>query len=711
MTVIPYSVNRRELWDDFVDNSKNGTFLLKRGFMDLQADRYFDCSVMVFEGVDMNDENREAELTAQNLVALMPANWDEKEQTVHSHQGLTYGGLILRQTATQLEVMEIIRDIALFYISYLQARRLVYKPIPYIYSSLPSAEDLYALFRAHARLTQRRLSTAVPIRNPLRMRTTQMQQARKAIDYGFYIDRMPEGDWQSLDEYWQLLTDELARNGHSLSHTLDEIKLLIERFPRQIRLYLVRHSQHIVAGVIVFETRQVAHIQYVAATDEGRQYGALDLIFRHLINERYRQMEYVDFGISNDDSALILQKENYGGRTLCYDTYEVHLHQNNILRIVPQPQSTPVSQVKFLDLQKVTDSYQPQIDDALLRVTQRGWYLLGEEASNFEQTFATYVGARHCIGVGNGLEALTLILMAYRQTEHWQPGDEVIVPANTFIATILAVTHAGLTPVLCEPDPQTFLIDTAQIEPLITPRTRAVIPVHLYGRSCDITAIRQIADIHQLKVIDDAAQAHGAMHHGRRVGSLCDATAFSFYPTKNLGALGDAGGITTDDDTLAQTVRALANYGSTQKYQHQFKGINSRMDELQAAVLAAKLPQLDSRNQRRRQIAERYRALIQNPLITHPQQPADPAEHVYYAYVIRCPQRDQLRDHLARHGIQTLIHYPTPPHRQEAYAEWSHLRLPVTERLQSQILSLPISSVLTDEEVNYVAQTLNAFNE
>ena len=717
MTIIPYSINYRRLWDDFVAHSKNGTFMMQRGFIDSRDGEFFDCSVMVFDGVALDDEHCGSELTASNLVALLPANWDEASRTVYAHQGLLYGGLIVCEEVTQKEVVRFMKNILLYYISYLRANQFVYKPIPYIYSNVPSAEDLYALFRAKARLTHRMVSTVVSLRNPLRMETLRMRQARHAIDRGYYIDRMPQGDWKSLEEYWQLLEDVMQRNYQTRpAHRFEEIKSLMENFPAEIKLFLVLHERQIVAGALLFETRLVAHVQYIAATDEATRDGAPDLLLHHLVGERYRKKEYVDFGPSNErggwylNDALIAQKEGFGGRAVCYDTYEVRLDTPTIQAMLEEPQSTVVEKVTFLDLRILTNSYEPALSEAISHVVERGWFLLGDETRAFEQEFADYVGARHCVAVANGLEALVLILKACRQLYGWTEQNEVIVPANTYIASILAISEAGLRPVLCEPEADTLLIDPGQIESLVTPQTCAIMPVHLYGRCCPMEAIRQIAQRHGLRIIDDAAQAHGASQGGRRVGSLADATGFSFYPTKNLGALGDAGAVTTDNDELARIVRTMANYGSQKRYVNEYKGMNSRMDEVQAAVLRVKLPQLDERNERRRQLARLYHQCIINPLITLPAIPEDEKEHVFHLFTIRCPQRDSLKDYLAQHGVETIIHYPTPPHQQQAYAEWNQLRFPITERIHREILSLPLNSMLTDDEAIYIADLINAFN-
>lgn len=717
MTVIPYSINKREDWDSFVRSSKNGTFLLQRGFMDYHADRFFDCSVMVYEGITPADGYQEEAPDSRGLIALFPANWVEDEACVYSHQGLTYGGLILQPEVTQTEVLRIMRAVLLYYQSYLQARRVVVKPIPYIYSGIPSGEELYALFRAGAMLRRRQVSTVVSLSHPMKMRTLRLRQARKAIEHGFYIDRMTEGDFDTLEEYWKLL-DAVLVTHHDVHpvHNVAEMKLLMQRFPKDIKLYLVKSGQEIVAGTVIFETPYVAHVQYIAAGEEGRAHGALDLLFRHLINERYKQMEYVDFGISTEqggyflNEGLIFQKEGFGGRAVCYDVYDIMLDRARLVNMCGTKPEEEDEKVLYLDLKKVSDSFEPTLSEEVARVVRSGWYLLGRENDRFARMYADYCGTTHCVPTGNGLDALADILRAYRHILGWEENDEVIVPANTFIATILAVSHAGLKPVLCEPSLADFLMDVHQAEQLITPRTRAIIPVHLYGRLCDMKALRDLAERHGLKLIDDAAQAHGASLQGVRAGNLAHATAFSFYPGKNLGALGDAGCVTTNDQELARMVQAVGNYGSEEKYVHQLKGVNSRMDEIQAAVLCVKLQRLDQDNERRRTIAHMYDEGIQNPLVTLPSVASDPLSNVYHVYPLRCPARDRLQEFLASRGIQTQIHYPTAPHKQLAYAEWANQKFRISERIHAEELSLPISPMLTDREVERVIDAVNAFN-
>jgi dTDP-4-amino-4,6-dideoxygalactose transaminase len=360
--------------------------------------------------------------------------------------------------------------------------------------------------------------------------------------------------------------------------------------------------------------------------------------------------------------------------------------------------------IKFLDLKKINERFRGELDAAAKRMLDSGWYLLGKEIEQFEVDFAAYCGVTHCIGCANGLDALKLIIKAYG----FGPGDEIIVPANTYIASILAISDNGCTPVLVEPKWETRLIDEDLIEAAITSRTKAILVVHLYGRAMNMTKVWAIAKKYGLKVIEDSAQAHGAMFDGRRTGNLGDASGFSFYPGKNLGCLGDGGAVTTNDDELAAKVRALRNYGSDVKYHFPYQGTNSRLDEIQAAWLGVKLSHLDDDNQRRREIAARYSAEIENPLIELPQGPNDESM-VWHVFAVTCPRRDELQKYLTDHGIQTVIHYPIPPHKQPCYAGWNDRSYPITERIHREILSLPISPVLTDEEVETVIHFVNDF--
>ena len=364
--------------------------------------------------------------------------------------------------------------------------------------------------------------------------------------------------------------------------------------------------------------------------------------------------------------------------------------------------------IPFLDLKKVNEKYQSEIEQAVLRVARSGWYVLGEEVKQFESCFAQHSQVENCIGVGNGLEAIKLILCAYKELGVMADGDEVIVPANTYIATILAITESGLTPVLVEPDSRTYTIDPARIEQKITPRTKAILPVHLYGLCCPMDEINKIAQKYNLKVIDDAAQAHGAVYKGKPVGGLCDATAFSFYPTKNMGALGDAGAITTNDNQLAEVVRALANYGTETKYINKYKGFNSRLDEMQAAILSVKLKYLLDETRYRQELAAIYLQGIVNNQIVLPFVETI-SEHAFHLFVVRCQRRDELQKYLLKQGIQTQVHYPLPPHKQVAYKEWNDMSFPITEIIHNEVLSLPLNTALTTSEVVKIVEYIDEF--
>ena len=364
--------------------------------------------------------------------------------------------------------------------------------------------------------------------------------------------------------------------------------------------------------------------------------------------------------------------------------------------------------IPFLDLKTVTELHADEIRQAALDVIRSGWYLQGQATDAFEQHYAEYIGCRHCIGVANGLDALTLIYRAYIEMGVMQPGDEVIVPANTYIASILAITENGLNPVLVEPDTETLEMDDSLIGQAITPRTRSIMTVHLYGRCAYTERIGELCRQYRLKLVEDNAQAHGCRYKEQRTGALGDAAGHSFYPGKNLGALGDGGAVTTNDDALADCIRALANYGSSRKYVFRYKGRNSRLDEIQAAILDVKLRHLEHDNRHRQQIARYYYDHISHPLISLPRR-LDDSQNVYHIFPIRCPERDRLQQYLSEQGIQTLIHYPIPPHRQECYEEWNSMVLPVTEQIARQELSLPISPVLTLQEAQAVVRTLNDF--
>lgn len=360
--------------------------------------------------------------------------------------------------------------------------------------------------------------------------------------------------------------------------------------------------------------------------------------------------------------------------------------------------------IPFLDLAKVNARFRNEINSRFNGILDEGWYLQGKQNDLFAKHFAEYCGAKFATGVANGLDALRLIIRAYG----FGAGDEIIVPSNTYIATILAVSENGCTPVFAEPDINTYNIDPDGIEAAVTPKTKAIMVVHLYGQAVRMDKVLAVAEKYGLKVIEDCAQAHGAKYRGKRVGSLGDAAAFSFYPGKNLGALGDGGAVVTDDEALYQKIKALANYGSDKKYHHVYKGINSRLDELQAAVLDVKLPYLDADNALRRKIAAYYRSHIVNPLITLPQT-YDEEAAVWHVFAVRTRERDRFQNFLNERGIQTIIHYPTPPHKQPAYREWNERSYPVSEKIHREIISLPISPVMSAAEVEYVTETVNDY--
>lgn len=360
--------------------------------------------------------------------------------------------------------------------------------------------------------------------------------------------------------------------------------------------------------------------------------------------------------------------------------------------------------IPFLDLKEINKPYASQIEEAISNVIKDGWYILGKNLTLFEEQFAQYCGTQFCFGVANGLDALTILLKASEFPE----GSEIIVPANTYIATLLAISNANLTPVLVEPNLDDYLIDVSQIEASITSKTRAILVTHLYGRCCEMETIQLLAKRYSLKVFEDAAQAHGATYKGKKAGNLSDGAGFSFYPSKNLGALGDAGAITTNDPELAMKIKQLRNYGSSQKYVFDAKGLNSRLDEVQAVALSVKLPFLDRDNERRRIIAQRYLMEITNTKLVLPSTDRV-KEDVWHLFVVRIQGREGFREYLSQQGIGTDIHYPIAPHKQLAYKEFSNLSLPITEIIHQEVVSLPLNTALTDDEINFIIQTVNSY--
>jgi len=370
--------------------------------------------------------------------------------------------------------------------------------------------------------------------------------------------------------------------------------------------------------------------------------------------------------------------------------------------------------IKYLDLKNINSKYAVELKRVAQEVIDSGWYLFGDKVKQFEKNLATFVGVKHAIGVASGLDALRLIIMAYKEQGFFSNGDEIIVPANTYIATILAISENGLKPVFVEPDIETYNIDVTKIESKISNKTKAILVVHLYGLACWSAKIEDLAKKYNLKIIEDNAQAIGAIWNNKLSGSLGDASGFSFYPGKNLGALGDAGAVTTDDDNLAETIRALGNYGSNKKYHFQYKGINSRLDEIQAAFLNVKLKYVDEENRKRREIAAFYFSKIKNKNIILPskveqENVLEKRNHVWHVFLIRAKQRNQLQQYLFENGIQTLIHYPIPAHKQNAFTEWNDLSFPITEKIHQEALSLPLNILLKKNEILKIANVVNNF--
>ena len=369
--------------------------------------------------------------------------------------------------------------------------------------------------------------------------------------------------------------------------------------------------------------------------------------------------------------------------------------------------------IPFLDLKKINQQYRGELIEAATNVIDSGWYIQGEQVKAFEKEFASYCGTKHCIGVANGLDALILIFRAYKELNKLKEGDEVLAPANTYIASILAITENRLKPVLVEPDEQSYNLDPKLIEQAITSKTKVILAVHLYGQLADMVAINKIAKKHNLLVIEDSAQAHGASDNGIKAGNFGNASGFSFYPGKNLGALGDAGAVTTNDNELAQAIRALGNYGSHKKYENLYQGVNSRLDEIQAAFLRVKLRKIDVEIENRRKVASAYLDGIKHPYIKLPSKHlnVDNSEnHVWHLFVIKTKQREKLQTYLEKNKIQSLIHYPVPPHKQSAYLNWNFQNFPLCEKMHEQVLSLPISGRMSISDVNHIVQILNQFS-
>ncbi|MBR5175311.1 MAG: GNAT family N-acetyltransferase [Bacteroidales bacterium] len=452
-----------------------------------------------------------------------------------------------------------------------------------------------------------------------------------------------------------------------------------------------------VCGIKQIVEREGVYFGYIGEKDcWGRGFGRRMM---ELVEDRARKA-----GL--EKLKLTVIKENERARSL-YERmgYAVDASDGRYCQMSKRLQ--PLKMILYSPLKDITALYADEIHQAVDRVVDSGWYLQGAENKRFEQEYADYIGTKFCVGCANGLDALIWILRAYLEMGVMQKGDEVIVPANTYIASILAITENGLTPVLVEPDIDTLEIDDRLIEAAITPKTRAIMIVHLYGQCAYTDKIGDLCKKYGLKLIEDNAQAHGCLYgNGRRTGSLGDAAGHSFYPGKNLGAFGDGGAVTTDDEELAKTVRTLANYGSSKKYVFDYCGRNSRLDEIQAAVLSVKLRHLDQDNAARRRVARWYLEEIDNPAIVLPKV-EDWNAHVFHIFPILCERRDELQQYLKDNGVQTLIHYPIPPHKQKCYAAWHDWSFPVSERIHREELSLPISQVIPDEDVQTIIRLLN----
>ena len=413
-----------------------------------------------------------------------------------------------------------------------------------------------------------------------------------------------------------------------------------------------------------------------------------------------------------EDYTVSISAEVINAKVLTNDKIFLKLSKNSIHsdQIILEVLDKKLNNFKipFLPLKIVNQKFETEFEKGFDKFLTAGWYILGEQLKKFESEFANYCGTKHCVGVANGLDALIIIIEAYKELGIFKVGDEILVPSNTFIASILAISKAGLVPVLVEPNLDDYLIDVSKIEAKITAKTVAMLPVHLYGQVCNMVQINAIAKQYHLKVIEDSAQSHGAIYQGKKCGDLGDASGFSFYPGKNLGALGDGGAITTNDDNVAEVIKAYRNYGSHIKYENKFQGLNSRLDELQAYFLSVKLKSLDHDNESRRKIATYYLNNIKNQKIILPINETK-EEHVWHLFVIRTKYRDELQQYLLKNEIESLIHYPIPPHLQNCYKEFQHLHLPITKELSETVLSIPLHPYLQETEIKYIVQVLNNF--
>ncbi|WP_127470645.1 DegT/DnrJ/EryC1/StrS family aminotransferase [Thiomicrorhabdus aquaedulcis] len=499
-------------------------------------------------------------------------------------------------------------------------------------------------------------------------------------------------------------------------------------FPATIQaLEQLRNSQNV---ELYISSSSLHNLQYIKMTSIRREHPAItknqaETLANYFIKEVLsyckiaKTPSYIDIDYDDiEDSQIIASARAVDAKVLTRDEGMLAKYPNDTISPADfLKQQTEPQKVSFLDLKAINQQYTNEFEQAFDQVLNSGWYIQGSQVKAFEQEFADYCGTKHCIGVANGLDALILVLRAWKELGKLKEGDEVIVPANTYIASILAITENRLKPILVEPDAQTYNLSPGLVEQAITPNTKAILAVHLYGQLAPMPEIMAIAKKHNLLVLEDSAQSHGAHIDGKKAGNWGDASGFSFYPGKNLGALGDAGAVTTNDHQLAQTIRALGNYGSHKKYENLYQGLNSRLDEMQAALLSVKLKHLNAETQRRRQIAVAYTNNIKNPVITLPFTTqnitlANLDNHVFHLFVIRCKQREKLQTYLIEQGVQTLIHYPIAPHHQKAYKNnqaWSNQSYPITEAIHNEVVSLPISPVMTDEQVQTVIEAVNAF--
>lgn len=473
---------------------------------------------------------------------------------------------------------------------------------------------------------------------------------------------------------------------------------------RKLNIYLSSSQIHTISFIFLREAKKSRELEI--AKNE------LSLFLKQC--KIIKTPSYIDFNnaLFQDDSEdylVELSAKLIGAKIITRDekflkNSELTINVDDFLKF----QINATKQIPFLDLKSLNAQYFNKYEKAFDTVVNSGWYIQGNECKEFDKEFASYCGTKHAIGVANGLDALILILRAYKEMGVMNNGDEVIVPSNTYIASILAISQNNLIPVLVEPNLETYLIDPTKIEEKITSKTKAILPVHLYGQTCEMDAINAISNKYNLKVIEDSAQSHGAYFGEKRSGNLGDASGFSFYPGKNLGALGDGGAVTTNDDELAATIRALGNYGSHKKYENLYQGVNSRLDEMQAAMLRVKLRYLDDEVTKRREIANYYLENIKNEKIVLPTVRAE-NNHVWHLFVIRTKERDELQKYLSKKGIQTLIHYPIPPHKQQAYQKWNDQSYPISENIHNNILSLPISGVQSVEDTHKITETLNGY--